>query len=145
VNDDLYRERMLRLAGGGDSGEPLADANASVTLDNPLCGDRVTVELRCDEQGRVMALAHGARGCVLCRAATAVLGANAPGRDLSELAAVRARLQGQLRDGAPPPDDAPWSDLAVFTPVAPHKSRHDCVLLPFDAALQALEAAMRAG
>lgn len=144
MNDDLYRERMLRLAECGDSGAPLDDADASITLDNPLCGDRVTVALRCDAQGRIIALAHGARGCVLCRAATAVLGANAAGRDMADLLAVRAGLEGQLRDGDPPPEDPPWSELAVFTPVASHKSRHDCVLLPFDAALQALEAAGRA-
>jgi nitrogen fixation protein NifU and related proteins len=34
-----------------------------------------------------------------------------------------------------------WPELAAFEPVHRHKSRHDCVLLPFDALTQALEQA----
>jgi NifU-like protein involved in Fe-S cluster formation len=32
-----------------------------------------------------------------------------------------------------------WPELAAFTPVHAHKSRHDCVLLPFEALAQALD------
>jgi nitrogen fixation NifU-like protein len=33
----------------------------------------------------------------------------------------------------------PWPELAAFAPVHAHKSRHDCVLLPFAALTQALD------
>lgn len=144
MSDDLYHARMLRLAKGGDAGARLAAADASVTLDNPLCGDRVTIDVRCDADGRIVELGHAVRGCVLCRAAAAVLGGHAGGHAGAELEAVRARLRGRLRDAGPLPDDPQWQDLEVFAPVAAHKSRHECVLLPFDAVLRALaEAAGR--
>lgn len=138
MNDALYHARMLQLAESGDGGERLAAADAVVTLDNPLCGDRVTIDIRCDSAGRIIELTHAVRGCILCRAAAAVLGAHAAGHGGADLAAVRGDLHGHLRGGGPLPADARWDDLAVFAPVAPHRSRHDCVLLPFDAALQAL-------
>lgn len=144
MSADLYRDSMLRLASRADSAEPLADADASVTLDNPLCGDRVTVDVHCDGQGRIDGIGHRVRGCVLCRAATAVLGEHACGADAAEFAAVHARLRESLRAGALPAGEAgPWSDLAVFAPVGPYRSRHDCVLLPFEAVLEALEQAGR--
>ena len=31
----------------------------------------------------------------------------------------------------------PWPELAAFAPVHAHKSRHECVLLPFEALYQA--------
>lgn len=138
MSGDLYRERMLALAEGGDRGAPLDSPDASFTLDNPLCGDRVSVDVRCDDDGRIVALGHTVRGCVLCRAAAAVLADHAAGLSRDELAAVRERVQGRLRESGELPADPEWRDLAVFEPVAAHKSRHDCVLLPFDAALAAL-------
>jgi len=137
----IYQDRILRLAEAGDSGGRVEAPDATLTLDNPLCGDRVTLELRRDETGRVADLGHRVRGCVLCRASAAILGAHAGGHDARAVAAVRARLQALLRDGDALQAGAAWADLAVFEPVAPHRSRHECVLLPFDALLQALRAA----
>lgn len=138
MSADLYHDRMLRLAEAGTGGARLADADASVMLDNPLCGDRVTLDVRRDDAGRVVALGHAVRGCVLCRAAAAVVAAHAAGHGAADLEALRERLRAGLRGAGPLPDEPPWGELAVFAPVAPHKSRHECVLLPFDAALEAL-------
>lgn len=138
----LYHERMLALAAGSDSGEALAQPDAEVTLDNPLCGDRVTLALELDAGGTITAMSHRVRGCVLCRAAAAALAKHAVGQDAASLATVRTDLQQRLRAGsevdAGETAAGTWAELAVFTPVAPHKSRHECVLLPFDAALRAL-------
>jgi nitrogen fixation protein NifU and related proteins len=32
-----------------------------------------------------------------------------------------------------------WPELAAFAPVHAHKSRHECVLLPFEALIRALD------
>jgi nitrogen fixation NifU-like protein len=129
---------MMRLAKAVDADARLEAAHASASLDNPMCGDRVTLDLRTDADGRIVEIGHAVRGCVLCRAATALLREHAPGHGRHDLAAVRAALRAHLRGEGSRPEDEPWHDLAVFDPVAPHKSRHDCVLLPFDALLRAL-------
>ncbi len=114
----------------------LADADASVTLDNPLCGDRVTMQARLSN-GAVAAIAHRVRGCVLCQAAASVIGAHAPGATPADVAAARDAVRALLEDGVAVPEDA-WPELSVFTPVAGHKNRHECVLLPFEALVGAL-------
>ena len=139
MSRDLYHQRMLELAERGDASERLADAEVSVTLDNPLCGDRVRIDLDCAGDGRIDALSHEVRGCVLCRAAAAVLDTHAPGLDADELRAVRDGLRDGLRGERTLPAAHDWPEFAVFEPVAAHKSRHECVLLPFDAVLSALD------
>ena len=69
-------------------------------MNNPLCGDRVTVELALGG-GRVAAVAHRVRGCVLCRAAAAALAAALSGGEAAALAPARAGLREMLVDGAP--------------------------------------------
>ena len=91
--------------------------------------------------GAVAAVAHKVRGCALCKAAASVIGARAPGQSAEDLRAVAAATAAMLTASGPEPPDGPWRDIAAFRPVAARKSRHDCVLLPFQALLKALDKA----
>jgi nitrogen fixation NifU-like protein len=136
TNDALYHEGMVRLARAARGAGRLAAPHGSAARDNPLCGDQVLVEVRLSG-GRIAELAHRTRGCVLCEAAASLLGGAAPGRTRAEVALARARLLAMLSAGEAPPGDA-FADLAIFLPVRDVRSRHECVLLPFDALLDAL-------
>lgn len=134
MNDELYGTAVKDLA----AREPavLDDPDASATLDNPLCGDRISLEVRI-EGGRVAAVGHRVKGCLLCRAAATLAAEQAVGLDADSTARLADQVAGMLKAGA----DPAFSALAVFLPVRPHKSRHNCVLLPF----KALAAAARGG
>ncbi len=108
----------------------LDGADASATVDNPLCGDRVTLDVRLDG-GKITEIAHHVRGCALCAASAAALSAAAEGRDADSLRSAREQIAALLAGGAPP--GAPWEAFGAFAPVAAYKSRHSCVTLPFDA------------
>lgn len=136
MSDDLYQQGLLALA-EADPGR-LEGATITLSRDNPLCGDRVTLDLRCDAAGRIAALGHEVRGCVLCRAAANLLVQQAAGHDQATLTALHARLRDGLRRRAELPTDMPWQNLALFEPVTAYKSRHGCVLLPFETAIAAL-------
>ena len=127
---------MLRLAAQATGAGKLADATKSVTVDNPLCGDRVTFDVKMAADGRITAVGHTVKGCVLCQASASVIGANAKGENAASLAAIRESLKAMLKQGTPAPSNA-WATLATFAPVSSHKSRHECVLLPFEAVIQA--------
>jgi nitrogen fixation NifU-like protein len=136
TSDALYQDALLRLARAGRGSGRLGAPSASASRDNPLCGDDVTMDVSIRE-GRVADLGHRVRGCVLCQAAASVLGSVAPGRSAEEIARARAALAAMLREaGSVPP--SPWEELAVFLPVRDVPSRHECVLLPFDALGDAL-------
>lgn len=138
MTDALYHDALVRLAresfGAGRLDPPAAEG----ARDNPLCGDRVTMEVRL-EGGRIAALAHRVRGCLLCQAAASFLARAAPGRSPDEVRAGRD-LAAALLGGAPPPGGA-WAGLEVFAPVQAVKSRHRCVLLAFEALCEALSQA----
>ena len=134
TDDPLYRRDILRLAADAHGAGRLPAPDAAGTAHNPACGDRVTVELALAD-GRVTALAHATQACVLTQASAALLAGAAAGRDRDGIAALADGLRAFLK-GAPAPEG-----FGVFEGVAEHAGRHVCVLLPFEAALKALDGA----
>ena len=136
TDDPLYRREILRLAADATGAGHLAAPGASATAHNPACGDKVTVELAL-EAGRITALAHTTRACVLTQASAALLAAKAPGQSRADLQALANRVRAFLT-GAAAPDG-----YQAFDGVASHAGRHVCVLLPLEAALKALDSEER--
>jgi NifU-like protein involved in Fe-S cluster formation len=101
-----------------------------------LCGDRVSVDVTLAD-GRITRLGHEAKACLLCQASASLIGRAATGLNRDDVAAMAAAIEGFLKRNAPLPPNA-WAGLEVFAPVKAHKSRHRCVLLPFEAVLEAL-------
>jgi len=135
---DLYHTALVDAARAAAGAGRLAGAHGSATLDNPLCGDRVRVDVRLHED-RVEALGHEVRGCLLCEAAASMIGARAPEQSVAALRAVCTGVEEMIREGDGVP--AGWPELEAFMPVRGYRSRHRCVLLPFEALSKALDAA----
>ena len=133
MSDELYQARIVALAKSKAGAGKLTAPTKSARRDNPLCGDRVTIDVRLDN-GTIAELAHQVRGCLLCQASAAALASAAVGRDAAGVEELRhdaERAIGREGGKAHEPFD-------VFEPVAAHKSRHECVLLPFEALKAAL-------
>jgi len=133
MSDELYQARIVALAKSKTGAGKLVAPNKSARRDNPLCGDRVTIDVKLDN-GRIAEIAHQVRGCLLCQASAAALASAAVGRDAAGIAELRhdaERAVGREAGKAHEPFDA-------FEPVAAHKSRQECVLLPFEALQDAL-------
>ena len=135
---DLYDAAIVAEAKANHAAGRLDAPDVSVTCDNPLCGDRVTVDLKLADGGRVAAIAQHTRGCLLTQAAASLLGQRAPGTDKAALARLSGQVRGLLAGEAVDPD---WPELVMFAPVSEVRSRHDCVLLPFEALTEALDKA----
>lgn len=137
MSDDLYQQAILQRAKA--PAKRLENPSATVTVDNPLCGDRITLDLTLDG-GTIKAIGHQVRGCALCQASAAVIAATAVGQAPAAATAGRQALDSVLKGGTAP---APWQELSIFAPVQRHKSRQDCVRLPFAALEQALAQAAK--
>ena len=136
MSAELYHKELLRLAAEAHGAGRLADAQATATVDNPLCGDRITVDVTTAD-GRIARVGYDVKACLLCQASASIIGAAATGASRQDIQAIADLIGGMLRQHRPLPGGA-WAKLEVFTPVAPHKSRHRCVLLPFEALLKAM-------
>jgi nitrogen fixation NifU-like protein len=126
MSDALYSQRIKELAARPES--RLVAFDASATLDNPLCGDRVTIEVKL-ANGRPVEIGRAVKGCLLCRASTALLAEQ--GEAAPDAESIRLMLRGENAT-------SPYG-WEIFAPVSGHKSRHDCVLLPLRAIKKAVE------
>ena len=138
MNQQLYNDAILAEAKSAHGNGRLVEPDLSVTCDNPLCGDRVTLDLKLGADV-VTELSQRTRGCLLTQAAASVLARHAKGATAGAVAEVTAQLQRVLAGETLDPD---WPELAMFAPVSVIKSRHECVLLPFRALGQALTGAV---
>jgi len=136
MSEFLYNAGIKELAQAAHGHGRLPRADAAIRLDNPLCGDRIDLELAL-AGNMLVALAHVTRGCLLCRAAASLLALRAPGHAAAEIAALSGTLRQFL--AAPNGEALLWNEIEFFAPVSQHRSRHGCVLLPFDALRDALE------
>ena len=84
--DELYQKDLLRLAANAARAKRLESPDASVTVDNPLCGDRVTIDLSLANE-RISAVGYDVKGCVLWQGSVAELGAHAVGETAQSLRA----------------------------------------------------------
>ena len=142
MSEAVYQEQILALAAREDGGGVLPAPTASVKKSNPLCGDEILLTARIDD-GRIIALAHRTRGCLLCRAAAARfwLWREETKPDSRALLDFAARAQKMFSRAATTTtataengDATIVEELKMFAPVVAHPSRHGCVLLPFWAA-----------
>lgn len=134
MNDQLYQDKIVALAKAKTGAGKLAAPTKSARRDNPLCGDRVMIDVKLDGQGRIAEIGHQVRGCLLCQASAAALASVAVGRDALGIAELRhdaERAVGREAGEAHEP-------FTAFTPVRDYKSRQECVLLPFEALKDAL-------
>jgi nitrogen fixation NifU-like protein len=138
VSDPLYRTEILRLAADAHGHGRLADPDVSGSAHNPTCGDRVTVDLALDAQGRVTMIAQEAKACVLTQASASILGERLKGTAREEIEVLANSVAAMLaNNGEPPP--APFELYAAFQGAVTHRNRHRCVLLPIEAVLDAFE------
>lgn len=118
---------------------PLATATHHATIDNPLCGDEVTLHVAVAD-GVVADVRFEARGCALARAAASMLTGVAQGLDATSARALVARFDQFVRASPADPDrGADLGDLAAFVGVRAFRSRQTCALLPFRALVTALD------
>ncbi|HVJ43555.1 MAG TPA: iron-sulfur cluster assembly scaffold protein [Dongiaceae bacterium] len=134
----LYHAALVERAKAAFGKGRLSQPTTSVTLDNPLCGDRVTLDIVLSD-GRLAQIGHQVRGCLLCEAAAATIAENCSDQSVAQARAIIPAIRTMMQDGLTAGTD--WPALEIFTPVHASKSRRDCVLLPFAALEKALDQA----
>ena len=131
----LYNATILRLATSIPHQARLADAQASVEKRSPVCGSRVTVDVRLDPDGKLAELGQEVRACALGQASAALMAQHALGQSPEGLAAARDALTDFLAGRRDDPGE--WPGLDIFGPARPHSARHASIRLAFEAVAEA--------
>lgn len=139
----LYNAEILRLAAAIPFVARLDAPDATVRRTSPICGSRVTADVRLNHQGRVSAFGQEVRACALGQASAAILGDGVVGMDAATLRAAHAALTAWLKGDGSLPDvlATHFPRIALMQPARAHPARHASIALAFDAAAGAVEEA----
>lgn len=125
--EKLYQEQIIALSRQSKNRVAISNPELTARIDNPLCGDRVTIDLEL-KTDIIENIGVTVRGCALCEAASEVLAINASQKNFLAIQDAETGLRNYLSGHS---DKPPWAQLSVFEPVKDVTSRHECVLLPF--------------
>jgi nitrogen fixation NifU-like protein len=87
--DDLYRDYILEHYRRPHNFGVIEDATASFEGANPLCGDRITLQLAIRD-GVVERVGFTGRGCAISQASASLLTDEIKGKSVADVAAFRA-------------------------------------------------------
>lgn len=139
--DRLYQAQIVAHDRAPHHCGPLPGATHAATIDNPLCGDVVTVRAIVDADGRVAAIAFEGRGCALSRASASMMTDRVAGLTAPALAALADRFAAFVAEPIDAPVPPELADLAAFRGVRATRSRRACATLPWRALAQMLASA----
>ncbi len=145
---DLYQEIILdhsrRPRGQGRIAAPDAHAEGY----NPLCGDRISLDLDLEED-RVAEVVFQGQGCAISQASASILTEAVRGRTVAEARDLAAQMltlvTGDEAAAAAVDFDEQAEALAAFAGVRDYPSRVKCATLAWHALKQALDEAAPAG
>jgi nitrogen fixation protein NifU and related proteins len=92
--DDLYRDYILEHYRRPHNFGVVEDPSATYEGANPLCGDRITMQLRVND-GVVEQVGFTGRGCAISQASASLLTDEVRGKPVADVAAIGA---GDLLD-----------------------------------------------
>lgn len=135
----LYSRRILGLTTAIPHLGRLPVHDGKAMRRSPQCGSSITAYVVVKD-GKVADFGQEVRACALGQASASVLGQAVIGRTRLEIATARQALHAMLTQAGDPPP-APFGDLAALLPARDYPNRHASILLAWDAALDAIDAA----
>lgn len=132
----LYNRDILALAVATAEHLPDPDARYHATARAPLCGSRILLDLDADAAGRVTGIGMHVEACALGQAAATLLARHVKGRRLDDIRAARTAIADWFAGSDDIPD---WPGFDLLAPARDYPARQGAILLPFDAAVLALE------
>jgi nitrogen fixation NifU-like protein len=83
--DDMYREVILDHYKNPRNKGTLDPHDFSYEDENPLCGDKLRIDVRLDEQQRIKEVAFSGRGCAISQASASMLTEAILGKTVDEV------------------------------------------------------------
>jgi nitrogen fixation NifU-like protein len=135
---DLYQEVVIDHSRKPRNFRRLPDANRTAQGHNPLCGDRITVDLKV-QQDQLEDLGFQGVGCAICTASASLMTESVKGKSVDEAERLFENFHDLITTDKPAGDSL--GKLAVFSGVREYPVRAKCATL----AWHTLRAALRGG
>jgi len=133
----LYQEMILDHYRRPRNKGTLENADASVEMKNPLCGDEITLQLAF-EGDSVRDLRFSGRGCSISQASASMMTQLIKGKSTEEIDAIRKQFRELMLGDLSAADDPRLGSLRALAGVARFPARVKCALLAWNALDNAL-------
>lgn len=133
---DLYQEVIIDHSRKPRNFRRLSDANRTAQGHNPLCGDRITVDLKL-QQDQVKDAGFQGVGCAICTASASLMTESVKGKSVDEAERLFENFHDLITTEKPAAESL--GKLAVFSGVREYPVRAKCATL----AWHTLRAALR--
>lgn len=137
----LYTPQMLALAADlaryPFAGEFAHQASAR----SSVCGSTLAIGLDLDADGAVSRVGLQVAACAIGQSSAAILAGAAQGARPEDIATVHEGVRAWLSGEGDLPD---WPGLEILTAARAHAGRHGALLLPWEAAVRALDPVLSA-
>lgn len=136
---DLYQEVILDHGRRPRHGHRLAAYDVTAKGDNPMCGDRVQVFVKYDENGKIAQAGFEGRGCAISIASADLMAETVVGLGTNDARVLFDRFREMARTGQCPDCDETMERLQPLAGVHEFPSRVKCATLPWHALVAALD------
>ncbi len=136
---DLYQQTIIEHNRSPRNFRSLPDANRRAEGNNPLCGDRITLHARVEDD-LIHDIGFQGRGCAISQAAASLMTSAVKGKPVAQADALFHAFHDMLLSGTDAPaDPAVLGKLAAFAGVRAFPARVKCASLPWHTLRAALE------
>jgi len=127
---DLYQQVIVDHNKSPRNFGKLADANRDAEGFNPLCGDRLHIYLKVNDDGLIADVSFEGEGCAISVASASLMTEAMKGKPLADFQPLFEAFQHMVTsDLAEAPDDEHLGKLAVLAGVREFPSRIKCAIL----------------
>jgi nitrogen fixation NifU-like protein len=133
----LYQEMILDHYRRPRNKGEILNADASVLMKNPLCGDEIAVQVRYDGD-KIADLGFSGRGCSISQASASMMTQLLKGKSVEEAEEIRARFRDMVMGDKEAGEDKALGSLRSLGGVARFPARVKCALLAWNALETAL-------
>lgn len=120
IEDQLYREEILEIIRDPRNRGTIQDPDLEATLDNPLCGDEIRLQIKLNG-GRIGKVCFSGGGCAISQASADLLAQSIEGKNLNQVRKLRS------------------SDILELLGISPNPARMKCALLSLEVLKNALQ------
>ena len=132
----LYRDTLLDHGKTPRNHAALPGATHTATADNPVCGDRILVELAV-ENARVRDARFTIKGCLIATASASLMTEAVIGHPLVQVEQLCGAVEATCNNASVPGPGAP-GPLNALAAVRDYPARRRCATLPWEALREAL-------
>jgi len=133
----LYQEMILDHYRRPRNKGTLENPDASVEMNNPLCGDEIGLQVAFDGD-QISDVKFSGRGCSISLASASMMTQLLKGKTRVEIDSIRKRFRELMLGGEPPADEQELGSLRALSGVARFPARVKCALLAWNALESAL-------